>query len=322
MAKTVSELVVQTLAAAGVERIYGVSGDSLNGITDSIRRQKQIEWIHMRHEEAAAFAAGAEAHLTGKLAVCAGSCGPGNLHLINGLYDCHRSRVPVLALAAQIPSSEIGSGYFQETHPEHLFAQCSHYCELVSQPEQMPRVLEIAMQTAISRRGVAVVAIPGDIALREAVEARSRLHFPPPRPNVCPSEEELATLAKLLNDSRKITILGGAGCAGAHSELIELAAKLNAPIVHAMGGKEFIEYENSYDVGMTGLLGFSSGYGAMMACDLLLMIGTDFPYQQFYPKDATIVQIDIRGGQLGRRPKVDFGFVGDTKTTLQALLQN
>jgi len=320
MAKTVSELVVQTLAAAGVERIYGVSGDSLNGITDSIRRQKQIEWIHMRHEEAAAFAAGAEAHLTGKLAVCAGSCGPGNLHLINGLYDCHRSRVPVLALAAQIPSSEIGSGYFQETHPEHLFAQCSHYCELVSQPEQMPRVLEIAMQTAISRRGVAVVAIPGDIALREAVEARSRLHFPPPRPNVCPSEEELATLAKLLNDSRKITILGGAGCAGAHSELIELAAKLNAPIVHAMRGKEFIEYENPYDVGMTGLLGFSSGYGAMMACDLLLMIGTDFPYQQFYPKDATIVQIDIRGGQLGRRPKVDFGFVGDTKTTLQALL--
>lgn len=186
--KTVSDLLVQTLAAAGVDRIYGVSGDSLNGITDSIRKQKQIQWIHMRHEEAAAFAAGAEAHLTGKLAVCAGSCGPGNLHLINGLYDCHRSRVPVLAIAAQIPSNEIGSGYFQETNPEHIFAQCSHYCELVSQPEQMPRVLEIAIQTAISRGGVSVVAIPGDVALREAAAEGPRLHFPPPKPTVCPSK--------------------------------------------------------------------------------------------------------------------------------------
>jgi pyruvate dehydrogenase (quinone) len=318
--KTVSDLLVQTLAAAGVERVYGLSGDSLNGITDSIRRQKQIRWIHMRHEEAAAFAAGAEAHLTGKLTVCAGSCGPGNLHLINGLYDCHRSRVPVLAIAAQIPSNEIGSGYFQETHPEHVFAECSHYCELVSHPEQMPRVLEIAMQTAISRRGVSVVAIPGDIALLEAVADGPRLHFPPPKPAVSPSDEEIESLAKVLNGASKVTILGGAGCAGAHAELIQLAAKLNAPIVHAMRGKEFIEYDNPYDVGMTGLLGFSSGHRAMMACDLLLMIGTDFPYQQFFPSDATIVQIDIRGEQLGRRAKVDYGFVGDTKTTLRALL--
>ena len=318
--QTVAELLVQTLAAAGVERIYGVSGDSLNGITDSIRRQKQIQWIHMRHEEAAAFAAGAEAHLTGRLAVCAGSCGPGNLHLINGLYDCHRSRVPVLAIAAQIPSGEIGSGYFQETHPEHIFAQCSHYCELVSQAEQMPRSLEIAIQTAVARSGVSVVAIPGDIALKEAVGDGPRLHFPPPQPMVCPSAEEIATLAGVLNKSRKTTILGGAGCAGALAELIELAAKLNAPIVHAMRGKEFIEHDNPYDVGMTGLLGFSSGYRAMMSCELLLMLGTDFPYQQFYPMDATIVQIDIRGEQLGRRTKVDYGFVGDTKTTLQALL--
>jgi pyruvate dehydrogenase (quinone) len=318
--KSVADLFVQVLASAGVERVYGVSGDSLNGITDSIRREKKIQWIHMRHEEAAAFAAGAEAHLTGALAVCAGSCGPGNLHLINGLYDCHRSRVPVLAIAAQIPSNELGSGYFQETHPEHLFAQCSHYCESISRPEHMPRVLEIAMQTAISRRGVSVVAIPGDVALLEAIEEGPRLHFPPPRPTVCPTGEEIEGLAELLNKSRNITILAGAGCAGAHSELIQLAAKLNAPIVHAMRGKEFIEYENPYDVGMTGLLGFSSGYRAMMTCDLLLMIGTDFPYQQFYPKDATIVQIDIRGDQLGRRTKVDYGFVGDTKATLAALL--
>lgn len=318
--KTVADLFVQTLAAAGVERIYGVSGDSLNGITDAIRRQKRIQWIHMRHEEAAAFAAGAEAHLTGRLAVCAGSCGPGNLHLINGLYDCHRSRVPVLAIAAQIPSSEIGSGYFQETNPEHLFAQCSHYCQSISLPEQMPRVLEIAIQTAVSRGGVAVVTIPGDIALRDATEEEPRLHFPPPRPTVCPTGDEIETLASLLNGSTKTTILAGAGCSEAHAELIELAARLNAPIVHAMRGKEFIEYDNPYDVGMTGLLGFSSGYRAMMTCDVLLMIGTDFPYQQFFPKDATVVQIDIRGEQLGRRTKVDYGFVGDAKTTLRVLL--
>src|SRR6202161_4787714 len=318
--QTVAELLVQTLAAAGVERIYGVSGDSLNGITDSIRRQKQIRWVHMRHEEAAAFAAGAEAHLAGKLAVCAGSCGPGNLHLINGLYDCHRSRVPVLALAAQIPSSELGSSYFQETRPEHLFAQCSHYCELVSNVEQMPRVLEIAMQTAISKRGVSVIAIPGDIAMKEAVIDHPRVHYHEPSPTVCPSEGELNVLANLLNRSKKITIFGGAGCAGAHAELIEFAGKLQAPILHAYRGKEFIEYDNPFDGGLTGLLGFSSGYFAMMNCDVLVMLGTDFPYQPFYPKDATIVQIDLRGEQIGRRSKVDFGFVGDIKSTLRALL--
>ena len=318
--KSVAHLLVDTLVAAGVKRVYGLAGDSLNGITDSIRTRDDIHWIPVRHEETAAFAAGAEAHLTGQLAVCAGSCGPGNLHLINGLYDCHRSRVPVLAIAAQIPSREIGSGYFQETHPEHLFAQCSHYCELISHAEQMPRVLEIAMQTAISRRGVAVIALPGDIGFHDAVVQQPRLHFPEPKPSKCPSEDEIAELAKILNTSSKITILGGAGCAGAHTELIELAGRLKAPIVHAMRGKEFIEYDNPYDVGMTGLLGFSSGYHAMMNCDVLLMIGTDFPYQQFFPKDATIVQVDIRGEQLGRRTKVHHGFVGDTKTTLRALL--
>src|ERR1700747_654527 len=318
--KTVAELLVDVLVEAGVERIYGVPGDSLNGITDSIRVRQDISWVGVRHEEAAAFAAGAEAHLTGKLAVCAGSCGPGNMHLINGLYDCQRSRVPVLAIAAQIPSREIGSGYFQETDPKNLFAQCSHYCELVSEPEQMPRVLEIAVQTAISKRGVAVIAIPGDVALKHAVADGPRLHFPEPKPTVRPSEEEFKILAEILNRSKKITILGGAGCAGAHAELIELAGKLNAPIVHAMRGKEFIEYDNPFDVGMTGLLGFSSGYHAMMDSDLVLMIGTDFPYQPFFPKDAAIVQIDIQGETRGRRTKVDYGFLGDSKATLRALL--
>jgi pyruvate dehydrogenase (quinone) len=318
--KRIADLVTEVLAEAGVRRIYGVPGDSLNGITDSLRIRKDIEWIHVRNEEAGAFAAGAEAHLTGSLAVCAGSCGPGNLHLINGLYDCHRNRVPVVAIAAQIPSSELGSNYFQETHPEHLFGQCSHYCELVSEPSQMPRVLEIAMQTAISKKGVSVIALPGDIAMKEALVHSPRVHYHEPAPTVCPSEEELNILADLLNRSKKVTILGGAGCAGAHAELIEFAGKLQAPIVHALRGKEFIEHDNPFDVGMTGLLGFSSGYFAMMHCDVLVLLGTDFPYQPFYPKDATIVQIDLRGEQIGRRSKVDFGFVGDIKSTLRALL--
>jgi pyruvate dehydrogenase (quinone) len=320
--KNLAELLVDTLLAAGVKRVYGVAGDSLNGITEAIRTHESIKWIHVRHEETAAFAAGAEAHLTGSLAVCAGSCGPGNLHLINGLYDANRSRVPVLAIAAHIPSYEIGSRYFQETHPESIFRECSHYCELVSQAEQMPRVLEIAIQTALAKRGVAVIVLPGDVALREAINSKPRIHFPEIATTVRPSDEMLAKAAGILNESRKVTIFGGAGCADAHTELMQLAGKLKAPIVHALRGKEFIEYDNPFDVGMTGLLGFSSGYRAMMDCDTLLMLGTDFPYQQFYPEKATIIQVDIRGEQIGRRTKVDLGVVGDVKTTVRALLPN
>jgi pyruvate dehydrogenase (quinone) len=318
--KNVAELLVDTLVTAGVKRIYGLAGDSLNGITDVIRANKRIKWIHVRHEETAAFAAGAEAHLTGSLAVCAGSCGPGNLHLINGLYDANRSRVPVLAIASQIPTNEIGSLYFQETHPEILFRECSHYCELISQAEQMPRVLEIAIQTALTMRGVAVVVLPGDVALRDVTDSRPRIQFSALGGTVRPSDEEIEQMAGLLNKSHKITIFAGAGCANAHTELMELAGKLKAPIVHALRGKEFIEHDNQFDVGMTGLLGFSSGYRAMMDCDTLLMLGTDFPYQQFYPEKATILQVDIRGEQIGRRTKVDLGVVGDVKTTLRALL--
>jgi pyruvate dehydrogenase (quinone) len=244
LAKRVAELFVEVLAGAGVRRIYSVAGDSLNGITDSVWVRKEIEWVGVRHEETAAFAAGAEAALTGKLAVCAGSCGPGNLHLINGLYDCHRSRVPVLAIAAQIPTQEIGSGFFQETHPEHLFKECSHFCELVSQSSQMPRILEIAMQTALSKRGVAVVVLPGDVALSDAVNQDRRIAFTSARPEVTPCPEELDRLAVELNRAQKVTILAGAGCADAHDELVELAGKLQSPIVHALRGKEFIEYDN------------------------------------------------------------------------------
>ncbi len=317
--KTVAEVFVETLSAAGVKRIYGVVGDSLNGLLEEIRRNKTIEWIGVRHEETAAFAAGAEAHLTGELAVCAGSCGPGNMHLINGLYDCHRSRVPVLAIAAQIPSAEIGSNYFQETHPDQLFRECSHYCELISQTTQVPRVLEIAIQSALAHHGVGVVAIPGDIALKQGKFRKPSAAVKACHPVVSPSEQELKELAELLNQGKAVSILAGAGCAGAHSELIQLAGKLKSPIVSTLRGREHVEYENPYNVGLTGLIGFSSGYHAMMEADTLLMLGTDFPYTQFYPEKATIIQVDRRGENLGRRTRLDLGMIGDVKSTLDAV---
>ncbi len=320
MAHTVAEQFVATLAAARVERIYGIVGDSLNAITDAVRRQKNMEWVHVRHEEVAAFAAGAEAHLTGCLAVCAGSCGPGNLHLINGLYDCHRSRVPVLAIAAHIPSAEIGRGYFQETHPQELFRECSHYCELVSSPTQMPGVLEIAIREALGQGGVSVVVIPGDVALQEAEKSGSRgAGLMARRPKVIPGDEDLHALARLLNEAKRVTLFCGAGCAGAHDQLILLASRLKAPIVHAMRGKEHVEWENPFDVGMTGLIGFSSGYFAMEACEILLLLGTNFPYRQFYPEKARIAQVDIRPENLGRKSRIDLGLVGDVGATIDVL---
>jgi pyruvate dehydrogenase (quinone) len=324
MAKTVAEQFVEVLAAAGVKRIYGIVGDSLNGLTDAIRRQGKIEWIHVRHEEVAAFAAGAEAHLTGELAVCAGSCGPGNLHLINGLFDCHRSRVPVLAIAAQIPSAEIGSGYFQETHPERLFQECSHYCEFVSGPDRMPRALEVAIREVLGKRGVSVLVLPGDVALQPASAApyTKPLGLLPPVPVVTPKKDDLERLATLLNGDSRVTILCGSGCQGAHDELIAVGERLDAPMVHALRGKEHVEWDNPYDVGMTGLIGFSSGYYAMRDCDVLLMLGTDFPYRQFYPNGhgVRIAQVDIRPENIGRRVPVDLGVVGDVRATLTALL--
>jgi pyruvate dehydrogenase (quinone) len=320
MAKTIAEMMVESLKQAGVKRVYGLPGDSVNGFTDALRRDGTVAWAHVRNEEVAAFAAGAEAHLTGSLAVCAASCGPGNLHLINGLFDCHRSRVPVLAIAAHIPSSEIGTNYFQETHPQNLFKECSDYCEMVGVPEQMPRVLEIAMRTAINLSGVAVLVIPGDVLTKDVPSGSSALPIRMARPIVRPNDEELREAAEILNAGKKVTILGGAGCKDAHSELMAIAGTLKSPIVHAMRGKEYIEYDNPFDVGMTGLIGFSSGYHAMEDCDVLLMLGTDFPYPQFFPAKAKIIQIDIRGSQIGRRTRVDLGLVGSIKDTLTALL--
>ncbi|MER8579638.1 ubiquinone-dependent pyruvate dehydrogenase [Mesorhizobium sp. M1423] len=322
MDKTVAALMVDTLSQAGVKRIYGVVGDSLNGLTEALRQHEGVDWVHVRHEEVAAFAASGESQITGRLAVCAGSCGPGNLHLINGLFDAHRSRTPVLAIAAQIPTAEIGGGYFQETHPQNLFAECSHYCELVSDPNQLPFVLENAIRAAVGLRGVAVVVIPGDVALRPAPARAisSRQSLLPAAPVVYPAAAQIDALAQLLSGASKVTLFCGRGCAGAHGQLMALAEVLKAPIVHALGGKDQVEYDNPYDVGMTGFIGYSSGYAAMHACDVLLMLGTDFPYKQFLPTDCKIVQVDIRPENLGRRARLELGLVGDVGLTIEALL--
>ena len=319
MAASVADVMVATLKASGVQRVYGIPGDSVNGFTDALRRDGRITWEHVRHEEAAAFAAAAEAALTGELAVCAGSCGPGNLHLINGLFDANRSRVPVLAIAAQIPREEIGGTYFQETHPDQLFRECSVYCELVSVPEQLPRLLQIAMRTAVQRGGVAVVVVPGEVFLADAPSAgvtpvRTAYSM------VRPDDGSLAAAADVLNAADRVAILAGAGCAGAHDQLIALAAALKAPVVHAFRGKEFVEYDNPYDVGMTGLIGFGSGYRAMEHCDALVMLGTDFPYRQFLPDDVPVIQVDVRGEQIGRRIPVQVPLVGTVGATVDALL--
>ncbi len=315
---TLADHVISTLRASGVTRMYGLPGDSLNGLTDAIRRADDFSWEHVRHEETAGFAAAGDAALTGQLAVCAGSCGPGNLHLINGLFDAQRSRVPVLAIAAHIPQSEIGSEYFQETRPQELFRECSVYCELVTTPESAPRVLQMAMRAAVEENGVAVVVIPGEIFLHKAGDLRVSPVLP--THSICrPADDELGRAATILNNSDKITILAGAGAEGAHDELVTLAATLKAPVVHALRGKEFVEYDNPYDVGMTGLLGFASGYKAIKEAEVLLMLGTDFPYRQFYPEHATVIQVDIRGRNLGRRTPIDLGMVGSVGDTLAAL---
>ncbi|MGR4882578.1 pyruvate dehydrogenase [Streptomyces sp. LARHCF249] len=320
MAKqNVAEQFVDILVRAGVRRLYGVVGDSLNPVVDAIRRTGGIDWIQVRHEETAAFAAGAEAQITGRLAACAGSCGPGNLHLINGLYDAHRSMAPVLALASHIPSSEIGLGYFQETHPDRLFTECSHYSELISNPRQMPRVLQTAIQHAVGRSGVGVVALPGDVAAQPATEKSVEHALVTARPSVRPGEGEIEKLVRLVDEAGKVTLFCGSGTAGAHAEVMEFAGRVKAPIGHALRGKEWIQYENPYDVGMSGLLGYGAAYEATHECDLLILLGTDFPYNAFLPDDVKIVQVDIRPEHLGRRSQLDLAVWGDVRETLRAL---
>ena len=319
--RTAADQFIEILLAAGVRRIYGVVGDSLNPVVDAVRHHDGIQWIHMRHEEAGAFAAGAEAQLTGRLVACAGSCGPGNLHLVNGLYDAHRSMAPVLALAAQIPSTEIGTGYFQETQPTLTFQECSHYCELVTRPEQLPRVTQIAVQQALGRGGVGVVALPGDVADEEASDAYlEHTYRLDQRPTARPSDAVLDELVGLVNEARRVTLFCGRGVAGAHDEVLALAERLKAPVGHALRGKEWIQYDNPYDVGMSGLLGYGACYEAMHSCDLLVLLGTDFPYVQFMPTKPKVVQVDLRRERLGSRSRLDLGVWGDVKETVRALL--
>jgi pyruvate dehydrogenase (quinone) len=316
---TVADQLVRTLRDAGVARIYGIVGDSLNPVVDAVRRTEGIEWVHVRHEEAAAFAAAAEAQVTGRLAVCAGSCGPGNLHLINGLYDAHRSGAPVLAIASHIPSAQIGTGFFQETHPAELFRECSHYSELVSEAEQFPRLLRIAMQAAVGKRGVSVLSIPGDVADRHAAGAVSvpvTLVSPSP---VAPRADDVTELAARLNAAEKVMLFVGAGAAGAHDEVMSLATALAAPVGHSLGGKEIIQYDNPYDVGMNGLLGYGACYEAMHEADLVVLLGTDFPYDNFLPQART-VQVDIDPSHLGRRTPLELGVHGSVRETIEALL--
>lgn len=320
MAKqTVAEQFIDILVSAGVRRLYGVVGDSLNPVVDAVRRNPHIDWVHVRHEETAAFAAGAEAQLTGRLAACAGSCGPGNLHLINGLYDAHRSMAPVLALASHIPSSEIGTSFFQETHPDHLFRECSHYCELISNRTQMPRVLQTAIQHAIGRGGVSVVALPGDIAAEQIPERVTEHALVTARPSVRPADSEIDALVEMVESAERVTLFCGSGTAGAHAEVMRLADRLKAPVGHALRGKEFIQYDNPFDVGMTGLLGYGAAYEAMHECDLLLLLGTDFPYDSFLPNDVRIAQVDVRPEHLGRRSTLDLAVWGDVRQTLDCL---
>ncbi|MER5733079.1 pyruvate dehydrogenase [Streptomyces sp. NPDC002138] len=320
MAKqNVAEQFVDILVRAGVRRMYGVVGDSLNPVVDAIRRTGDIEWIQVRHEETAAFAAGAEAQLTGRLAACAGSCGPGNLHLINGLYDAHRSMAPVLALASHIPSSEIGLGYFQETHPDQLFRECSHYSEMISNPKQMPRLLQSAIQHAIGRGGVSVVTLPGDIASLPAPERSIEHALVTARPTVRPGDGEIDQLVRMIDEAGKVTLFCGSGTAGAHAEVMEFAGRIKSPVGHALRGKEWIQYDNPYDVGMSGLLGYGAAYEATHECDLLILLGTDFPYNAFLPDDVKIVQVDVRPEHLGRRSKLDLAVWGDVRETLRCL---
>jgi len=319
MSKNVSDQLVETLVDAGIQRIYAVTGDSLNHLNEAVHRNGKIKWIHVRHEETAAYAAGAEALLKG-LACCAGSSGPGHVHLINGLYDAHRSSASVLAIASTIPTKEFGTGYFQETNTIKLFDDCSCYNQMAVTPAQLPRMLQTAIQNAVHKKGVAVLGLPGDITNLPAADAETTTMLFRNRPIVRPSEDELLQLAKLLNSHKKITLFCGIGAAEAHDEIIQLAEKLKAPIAYTYKGKMAIQYNNPYEVGLTGLLGIPSAYHAMHECELLLMLGTDFPYTPFMPVKNKIVQIDIKPENLGRRAKLELGLCGEVKDTLQALI--
>jgi pyruvate dehydrogenase (quinone) len=319
MSKKVAEQLVEMLVNAGIKRVYAVTGDSLNELNDAVSRNENIKWIHVRHEEVGAYAAAAEAELNG-LACCAGSSGPGHIHLINGLYDAHRSNVPVLAIASTCATTEFGSGYFQETNIIKLFDDCSHYNQIAANPAQVARMAQAAIQHAIQRRGVAIIGLPGDVGGMDAVEniSSDKNYFS--RGLIRPGDEDMALMANLVNRYQKISIYCGIGAADAHDEVVKFAEKIKAPVGYSFRGKMSIQYNNPYEVGMTGLIGLPSAYHSMHESDLIILLGTDFPYVPFMPTDKKIVQVDLQPERLGRRAKLDLGLHGDIKTTLNALL--
>ncbi len=319
---TLAQLLVTQLRDMGVERIYGLVGDSLNPVVDAVRTTKGIEWVHVRNEEAAAFAAGAEARLTGRLAVCAGSCGPGNTHLIQGLYDANRDGAPVLAIASHIPSDKIGTGFFQETHPEALFQEASQFCEMINSGPHGATLLHIAAQTAIAKKGVSVLVLPGDVADQE-VSGPLTKHLATELGAVAPAAGPVDELATMIDSANRVMLFAGAGVRGAREETLRLAEQVHAPIGHAFGGKEWIQYDNPFDVGMSGLLGYGACYEAMHGADLVILLGTDFPYSEFLPseKGIAVVQIDEDASRLGRRVPLDLAVHGDVALTLQAVLE-
>lgn len=319
MALTYAEALVKTLEKLGVRRIYGVVGDSLNPIVDAVR-DSDIEWIHVRNEEAGAFAAGAESVVTGELAVCAASCGPGNTHLIQGLYDANRNGAKVLAIASHIPSRQIGSEFFQETHPEQIFQECSGYCEMVNSGEQGAVITHHAIQSTLSGKGVSVLVVPGDVATQEVEDSRFLdSTFSTARPIAYPDPAEAADLVAAINKAKSVTLFVGAGIANAREQVLELAEKIKAPIGHAFGGKHFIQYDNPFDVGMSGLLGYGACYDACQEADLLILIGTDFPYNDFLPS-KNVAQIDVDGAKIGHRTTVRHPVVGDAGAVIENIL--
>lgn len=319
MGKKVADQIVEMLIENNVKRIYAVTGDSLNELNDAVRRNGKIQWIHVRHEEVGAYAAAAEAELDG-LACCAGSCGPGHVHLINGLYDAHRSGVPLIAIASTINTPEYGTDYFQSTNTTRLFDDCSCYNEIASTAVQAPRMLQSAIQHALHHKGVAVFGLPGDVSSQDAVESETAMHNYRNNPVIRPNDEELGQLAAILNKYPKVTIFCGTGADEAHDAVIELAGALKAPIGYSFRGKMGMQYDNPYEVGMTGLLGLPSAYHAMHEADVILLLGTDFPYAAFMPTDKKIIQIDIKPERLGRRAKLELGLCGNIKDTVEALL--
>ena len=318
--KKVARIVVETLENYGVKRCYGVVGDTLNEVTDAMRHHTNIEWVHVRHEEVGGFAAGAESFMTKELSACAGACGPGSLHFINGLYESHRNGAPVVLIASQLPTGVLGTNFPQEVDFKPIYQGCSVFCEEVTNPHEAKRIVMMACQAALTKRGVSVVILPSDISAAEVEDLAILQPYQPKEPLIRPIDEEILKMAKILNDGKKVGIYAGAGCEGAHAELMALAEKLKAPIAHTSRGKDFVEGNNPYNVGMTGMLGVRSGYEMIEHCDTLLILGADFAYSQFYPKHSNIIQVDLNVEKLGIRYPIELGVIGHIKETLQALI--